>query len=80
MMHGFGRGYGMMGSSWGGGILMMGLFLLVVVGAIYFSRNSQQLLARSRNKAAQDPIKIAERRYARGEITKGELKNIRAEL
>ena len=80
-MHGFGHGYGM-GNFFGGGMLMMGLFwIVIIVAVIYFIRNSNNSVDRnSPSIVKEDPIEIARERYAKGEISKEELQEIKEEL
>ncbi|OCL26335.1 hypothetical protein U472_10025 [Orenia metallireducens] len=79
MMHGW--GYGMRGF-FGGGILMMGLFwIVIIIAVIYFIRNSDQ--SRDENsprRVKENPIEIARERYANGEISKEEFQEIKEEL
>ncbi|GAB6098450.1 hypothetical protein JCM16358_03290 [Halanaerocella petrolearia] len=79
MMHGWGHG---MRGFFGGGMIMMGIFWLVIIGLVIYlakdnrnsSNNNHQI------KSKEDPIEIARKRYAEGEITKEELQEIREEL
>ncbi|MGM0471443.1 MAG: SHOCT domain-containing protein [Bacillota bacterium] len=59
--------------------MKMGIFWLVIIGLVIYlvnnnSSNNQQV------KSKEDPIEIARKRYAEGEITKEELQEIKAEL
>ena len=68
---GFGYGYG--------GMLMGILFLIVLGVAIYFIVQS----ARSKNmfgQAAETPLDIIKKRYAKGKITKEEFDRLKKEL
>ena len=82
MMHGWGHGFR---GFFGGGMIMMGLFWLVVIGlVIYLVKNNNNSLTEQPNqrqiKSQEDPIEIAEKRYAKGEISKEELQEIKEEL
>ncbi|GAB6138203.1 SHOCT domain-containing protein [Halanaerobaculum tunisiense] len=81
MMHGWGHG---MRGFFGGGMIMMGLFWLVVIGLVIYlvkNNNNNSLNNQQRQiKLQEDPIEIAEKRYAKGEISKEELEEIKEEL
>ncbi|MBM7624705.1 SHOCT domain-containing protein [Sporohalobacter salinus] len=79
MMHGW--SYGMRGF-FGGGMLMMGLFWLVIIGLfIYLVKNKSDFLTNKQQlEAKETPIEIARKRYAKGEISKEEFQEIKAEL
>lgn len=77
MMYGYGMG--------GLGILMMLLFAGLVIGLIVWlvtvvSRNSSPSTPIAGTTPPQPPLDIAQRRYARGEITKAEYEEIRNAL
>lgn len=77
MMYGYGMG--------GLGILMMLLFAGLVIGLIVWlvmvvSRNSSPSTPIAGTPPPQPPLDIAQRRYARGEITKAEYEEIRNAL
>jgi putative membrane protein len=83
MMYGFGFGNGHgMGNFFGGGMLMMGLFwIVIIVAVVYFVRNSNNSIDRNGGRSfKEDPIEIARQRYAKGEISKEELQEIKEEL
>lgn len=78
---GFGRGWGMYGMHSFGGVIMMVLFwALVIIGIVYLVKNinnNSNIKSNNSNRRQEDnAIKIARERYARGEITKEELKEI----
>ncbi|GAB6137973.1 SHOCT domain-containing protein [Halanaerobaculum tunisiense] len=61
---------------------MMGIFWLVIIGlVIYLVKNNNNSLNNNHQiKSKEDPMEIARKRYAEGEITKEELQEIREEL
>lgn len=64
------------GDSWLSGLF--GLFvLLILVGLVVYIVRT---LANNRTDTAPDPLDIAKHRYAKGEITKDELADIKKEL
>ncbi len=81
MHHGW--GYGMRGS-FGGGTIMMGIFWIAIIAiVIYFfkgSNNSANNFNSQQSRSIDDPLEIAKRRYAQGEINKEELQEIKEEL
>ncbi|WP_018248669.1 SHOCT domain-containing protein [Orenia marismortui] len=81
MMHGW--GYGMRGF-FGGGMLMMGIFWIAIIAiVIYFLRNSNKSTNRVetyRRDVKEDPLEIAKKRYAKGEISKEEFQEIKEEI
>lgn len=79
MMHGW--GYGMRGF-FGGGMLMMGIFWLVIIGlVIYVVRNRNNFTTNNQQfESKEDPVEIARKRYAKGEISKEEFQEIKNEL
>ena len=85
-MHGWSHwGRGFMGFR-GGGMIMMGLWLVLVVGLIIFlvkkfsDNSSHNYRNNYETNDKEDPLKIAEKRYAKGEIDKEELQEIKKEL
>ncbi|MFO7818938.1 MAG: hypothetical protein R6V17_01750 [Halanaerobacter sp.] len=71
----------------GGGIIMMILWMVIIVGLITFlvkkfSNNSSQhnYSKDYRPKQLEDSLEIARRRYAKGEIDKDKLEEIKNEL
>ncbi|AGB40788.1 putative membrane protein [Halobacteroides halobius DSM 5150] len=89
-MHGMMRGWGFpMRGSFGGGFLggemiMMGIFwIVIIVGAFYLinkSNNPVNNRSRIGTTPEDDALKIARRRYAKGEISKAEFEEIKEEL
>ena len=89
MMHGWSHwGRGFMGFR-GGSIVMMILWLVVIVGVIVFlvkqfgnnSTNNKQIRNYSSHSNQEEtPLEIAKKRYAKGEIDKEELEEIKTEL
>lgn len=79
MMHGWGHG---IRGFFGGGMLMMGIFWLVIIGVvIYLITNRNDSVSNNRQiKSKEDPIEIARKRYAKGEISKEEFQQIKDEL
>ncbi len=83
-MMGFGRGWGMgYGMHSFGGIIMMILFwALIIIGIVYLVRNltnnnkNDNYNNRDKRSQADNAVNIARERYARGEITKEELNEI----
>ena len=83
-LHHMGRGFMRFG---GGGIIMMILWMVMIVGVItflvkQFSTNSPQRNQSSdyRLQQREDSLEIARRRYAKGEIDKAKLQEIKNEL
>ncbi|MFW6007277.1 MAG: SHOCT domain-containing protein [Halanaerobiales bacterium] len=72
--------------SWfgGGGGIMMFFWIIIIAIIVYFiiNQNNNQKTNRYSypEKNEESPIKIAERRYARGEIDKEELEEIKRNL
>jgi putative membrane protein len=73
-----------MGGFFGGGMLMMGLFWLAIIAlVVYLVKNSDSSVNRTRirqEESIENPIEIARKRYAKGEITKEEFQEIKKEL
>ena len=69
--------HNMMGD--GGGIVVFILIFLglAIVGVVFLTRH---LPPQSRSKPSEDALEILERRYARGEIQKGEFEEKRRDL
>lgn len=64
------------GDSWQSDLFGL-LVLLILVGLVVYIVRT---LANNRSDTASDPLDIAKHRYARGEITKEELADIKKEL
>ncbi|MGM0502365.1 MAG: SHOCT domain-containing protein [Bacillota bacterium] len=70
----------------GGGMIMMIIWLVVIVGLIIFlvkqfSNNSSTRDYRNyKSNSQKDPLEIAKKRYANGEIDKEEFQEIKNEL
>ncbi len=84
-MMGFGQGWGMGGygiHSFGGIIMMILFWALIIIGIVYLVRNLTNNYSRNNNDNRRDnkqdnsAVNIARERYARGEITKEELNEI----
>ncbi len=88
-MMGFGRGWGMGGygmNSFGGIIMMILFWALIIIGIVYLVRNLTNNNSsnnnynrdnnRDNNRQDNSAVNIARERYARGEITKEELNEI----
>jgi len=77
MMSGYG-GYGM---GWFSGIFMIAVWGLVIVGIVLLVRwlaaSSQK---RETGGAADSPLEILKKRYARGEINREEFENMKKDL
>lgn len=74
-----GYGYGMMGYGWGW-LMMIGIFILVVLGIIALVRYLQQSARPGRQTAAKTALDILKERYARGEISDEEYQAKKAEI
>lgn len=89
-MMGFGRGWGMGGygmHSFGGVIMMILFWALIIIGIVYLVRNLTNNNSRNNNYNNRDnrrqddnAVNIARERYAKGEITKEELNQILDDL
>jgi len=88
-MMGFGRGWGMGGygiQSFGGVIMMILFWALIIIGIVYLVRNvnnnNRNNNYNNPDKRSQDnnAVNIARERYAKGEITKEELNEILDDL
>lgn len=81
-MNPYGYGYGMMGGSWIGGLLMLALWLLVIAGLVMLvvwavrggTRHHPQ--APTPPQAHDEAVAIAKRRFASGEITREQFDEI----
>jgi len=74
-----GYGYGMMGYGWGW-LMMIGIFILVVLGIIALIRYLQQSVHTDRQTIAKTALDILNERYARGEIADEEYRAKKAEI
>lgn len=74
-----GYGYGMMGYGWGW-IMMIGIFIIVVLGIIALFRFLQQSRPISSTDPSSRAIDILNEKYARGEISDEEYKRKKAEM
>ena len=72
-----GYGYGMMGY---GGMLFGLLFLIIIILLVYFLIKSLNEKNRTSSVEGKSALDIAKERYARGEITKEELDEIKKNL
>jgi putative membrane protein len=81
MMHWWGWGYrgGLGVMSWAGPVFMLALWVLIVVGIIFFIRFMVRA-GRSGRWQENNVLEILKRRYARGEITKEEFEQKRKDL
>lgn len=78
-------GSGMMGGTWGwiGGIFMILLWILIVIGIVFFIRSfmtSRQISKCPPPSGSESPLDILKKRYARGEINKEEYESIKHDL
>ena len=73
----FGRG--MMSFSYGGIIMWFGILILIGV-VIYLAVRPQRITGRSGQGSDETPLEIAQKRFARGEITKEEYESIKKNL
>lgn len=74
-----GYGYGMMGYGWGW-LMMIGIFILVVLGIIALIRYLQQSARPDRQVTVKTALDILNERYARGEISDEEYQRKKAEV
>lgn len=65
------------GGDWGWGWLMMLLWLALVVGIIILV---MRLMGTKSQQEGSDPLKIAQERYAKGEISKQEYDQLKKDL
>lgn len=82
-MHYWGWGFGW----WFGGMIMMVLFWIVVVVGILaltkwlFGQSQPGRISHAQGKdSSESALEILGKRYARGEITKGEFENIKKDI
>ncbi|MGB4593570.1 MAG: SHOCT domain-containing protein [Coriobacteriia bacterium] len=78
--YGYGTGYGMMGGSWIGGLLLFFFGLLVLIGVVLLivwairasSRHGHETMGQTPHGPAghEEAIAIVKKRFASGEITK----------
>lgn len=74
-----GYGYGMMGYGWGW-LMMIGIFILVVLGIIALIRYLQKSVQPDRQVRDKTALDILNERYARGEISDEEYQRKKAEV
>lgn len=79
MMNYGGYGYGMMGYGWGW-VMMIGIFILVVLGIIALVRYLQQLARPDKQVTYKTALDILNERYARGEMSDEEYQRKKAEV
>jgi putative membrane protein len=77
---------GMMGGGWGfmpfwyGGISMWIVLIILIGVVVYLIVRSPNSQSSGRQVDRDDPLEIAKRRYARGEITKEEYDQIKRDI
>lgn len=74
-----GYGYGMMGYGWGW-LMMIGIFILVVLGIIALIRYLQQSARPDRQVTSKTALDILNERYARGEMSDEEYQRKKADV
>ena len=74
-----GYGYGMMGYGWGW-LMMIGIFVLVVLGIIALIRYLQQSARPDRPVTSKTALDILNERYAKGEIADEEYLKMKADV
>lgn len=78
----YGGSYGMMGGSWGWGIVMMAVpgvvLILILIAALGGLR--EPLASPAYVYPPQNPLEILEQRYARGELARDDYLRIRDDL
>lgn len=74
-----GYGYGMMGYGWGW-LMMIGIFILVVLGIVALIRYLQQSARPDTQVRSKTALDILNERYARGEISDEEYQRKKAEV
>jgi putative membrane protein len=79
MGYGGGYGYGMMGYGWGW-LMMIGIFILMVLGIIALIRYLQHSARPDRQVTSKTALNILNERYARGEMSEEEYKAKKAEI
>lgn len=82
-MTSYGGYYGMMGGgSWGWALLMMGIpaVILIVILLAALGGLTEPAAYPTYAPAPQDPLKILEQRYARGELTREDYLKVRDDL
>jgi putative membrane protein len=80
MMHWSGCGVAGWGGHWLGGLLMLLFWLLVMAGIAVLVRGIVLRSPGGSAGAAESPLEILKRRYAKGEIDKAEFEEKRKDL